>query len=177
MAIYGFWGYDDTCKTLNAVTFFKYLSEMREYRRKYSNIDLKWNVEYEYITTSQVKSILESLIRDEIKDTLMLIDEADVIFPADEFINKDDKKALRFSFQTHKLNDDILYVSHRGKGVNKLLRNSTHKLIVCHKTENNQYIICVDDLQKHGLDNPKVYIREWPELSFKDYDRWQIVKP
>lgn len=177
MAIYGFWGYDDTCKTLNAVTFYRFMTEKRDYIKRYSNINLNWEIDYEYLLTSQVKDLLSCLIKDEIKDVIILIDEADVIFPADEYINKEDKTALRFSFQTHKLGDDIIYVSHRGKGVNKLLRSSTHKLVVCHKTENDIYVICVDDLQKHGLDNPKIYIRENPELSFNDYNRWQVVKP
>lgn len=174
--ITGFWGYDDTCKTLNAVTFFKYMAKTRQYEKKYSNISVV-NEEYMFLTTANVRLLMKKLIPSELKNRLILIDECDVIFPADEYTNKDDKESMRFAYQTHKLNTDIIYVSHRGKGVNKLLRQATHRLVVCHKDEQGKYYVCMDDLQRNGLESPIIYERINPELTFKDYDRWEVVKP
>lgn len=178
MAIYGFWGYDDTCKTLNAVEFVFQLVRDREYDNVYSNIRLYGlPVEYKWLSTSEVRSHMAELIPKEIKNTLYLIDEADVVFPADDYLKQEMKEAMTFTFQTYKLHTDVIYVAHRGKGVNLKLRLATHYLMVCYKSFDGRFFMNTDYIHKFGTEHPVMFERINPELTYGKYNRWEVIKP
>lgn len=172
--IIGIYGYADCGKTLLATAIIKRMLAIRQFTEPVSVISLP-STNARKLSVEEMRRFVLRLVDDEIKHTIVFLDEVDKIFKARDWKDKDQIDAVTNFWQTFKLFDTIIYTAHRGRGTDITLRLATDWLLLP-RIKGNDILFEANDLQHDGIKKPRYYRLNSIDRFFKEYDRWELVK-
>ena len=123
----------------------------------------------------ELREYIGKMVHDGIEHKIIGIDEADRVFPARFWSNKEQSEALIGLWQDVKLNHQIFWVAHEGTGVDLILRETAQVLLM---PEYNRTRDCIEYFIINGL-YKRVYYKEYHHASrdiFPYYDRWKVIR-
>lgn len=172
--------FQDTGKTALAIITIKKLLEIGAKRADgYRQDDVVGNISFldmpeaHSINNTSMKKYIGAMVTKGLKHKIILMDEADRLFPA-RFWNKPDQtETLIGLWQDYKLFNTIITTSHEGTGVDVILRSVA-------QIEMNPYYVPSEDRIYYRVYNATKGIKYTDHVDnvsriFKSYDRWERV--
>jgi len=171
MSTYGIIQTKDVGKTLTAVAMVKYFILERGYdpREVYANFEIRYPGCHA-LTSEGIRQLIGQIMHLGWRHKIIVIDEANTVFPARLWGDKERTKELLSLWQDVKMFHKIIYTSHIGRAVDLLLRQATDFDIIPWIDRQED---CVNLRVINGVDLDKTSICI-PNASsyYKDYNRW-----
>lgn len=176
-------GFQDKGKTATAITLVReyirigkaFGAEGLQYSDVYANLHLINMPGSHSLTNPEMRVFIKSMVTNGICHKILLLDEADRLFPARFWQNREQTDALIGLWQDFKLFNIIIYTAHEGTSVDIVLREVTQ---IEENPEYNPVKDCIDlrvfnalhgIVYEDGIDNIS-------DKAFKYYDRWEAIK-
>ena len=171
-------GFQDKGKTALAVGIVLELCARHgyDYNEVVANIPLMFPVEKPpySITNPQMKKYILDMVTKGLKHKIVLIDEADRVFPARFWQKEGQTEALIGLWQDYKLFNYVIYTAHEGTGVDVILRQVTQMELNPEYDAINDCIYFDIYNQLDGkVDND--CLLNVSKNIFPYYDRWKTV--
>jgi len=170
--IIGLWGYQGSGKTYAGMrlTRWEHLVNGREI---VSNVKIN-DVPGDYLGTKEMREFLKIMVEQEQKNKVVFIDEIDAIAPGRLYSKEEQLDMLLGLWHDEKLDNTIIYTTHKGKGADKIIRDATSVLLL------PKYDKKRDTISIRGCDMRKDinFNAGFNEVSeyFERYNRWALVK-
>jgi len=178
--IIGIRGFQDTGKTALALIYIKtFLRIGALYTNGYRESDVVGNIIFKNmpqafsINNAEMRRYIRAMVEKGLEHKIVLIDEADRIFPARFWQRNEQTETLIGLWQDYKLFNIILYTAHEGTGVDIILREVTQVEVhpdyvgpedaIYHRVYNGVKGVKFDDVAKNV------------SRIFPEYDRWQRI--
>lgn len=141
-----------------------------------ANLHLKIPVEPgpHSLNNLQMRSFVRSMVSKGLKHKIVLLDEADRLFPARFWSQKEQTDALIGLWQDYKLFNYIIYTAHEGTSVDIVLRQVTQIELNPMYDEKNDCIPFVVYNAVDGFVDVDVLDRVSKNI-FPYYDRWEVI--
>lgn len=139
------------------------------------NLGLNWP-NCTCLNNAQMRVYVKKIVKEGVKHKIIIVDEADRVFPARFWHDREQTDALIGLVQDEKLFNHFFWTAHRGSGVDVLLRNATQIEIDVdpgYSAKDDCIYFTVYD-QVDGI----VYDDVAENVSrtlFPDYDRWKVI--
>jgi len=147
-----------------------------EWHEIIANIKLLFPVNPMPVTLNNrdMRDYMRNMVRMGDKHKIILIDEADRVFPARFWQNKEQTDSLIGLWQDYKLFNYVIYTAHRGTGIDVILREVTQIEL---EPEYDQYEDCINFTIYNGMDGvvTEDTLLNVSKNVFPYYDRWALV--
>lgn len=187
--LYGVLGWQDAGKSATAVGIAKELIRYHGYKpwEVIANLCLRWQGSHA-VTNDGMRQIVKAMVQEGVRHKILIIDEADRVFPARFWHQAEQTEALLGLWQDEKLFNHIIYTQHLGKGVDTMMHKATQIQIIpkYHKAADLINLIVINRVDgKVFYQNgeltirPRIYRDQLLNVSkniFPDYDRWEIIR-
>ena len=178
--IIGVRGFQDKGKTaLSLILIKRLLSIGSKYRNGYREADVVGNLKFlkmedaHSINNAQMRLYIKKMVVEGLEHKIVLIDEADRIFPARFWQRNEQTETLIGLWQDYKLFNVVIYTAHEGTGVDLLLREVTQVEIL---PDYDEYNDVIDYRVYNGVKGIKYDDYFYPASGiFPEYDRWQRI--
>lgn len=179
MTIASFRGWQDLGKTALAVGTIRELCLYHGYSfdEVVANINLTFPVSpgCHCIDNTAMRKYVRAMVHKGLKHKIVLIDEADRVFPARFWHDKEQTDALLGLWQDYKLFNYILWTGHLGTSVDITMRQTTQIEIEPHgydeETDSISFTV-YDGLDGIVYDDEALQVSK---LVFPHYNRWDVV--
>ena len=176
--IIGIRGWQDTGKTALAIGIIQELvfNHGYDFNEVVANIHLDFPVDIKphYLENPKMREFIKSVVSRGLKHKIIMLDEADRLFPARFWQNTEQTDALIGLWQDYKLFNYVIWTGHKGTSVDILLRLTTQMELEPSYDQKNDCIpfIIYDGL--HGrVDND--CLLNVSKRIFPYYHRWEVV--
>ncbi len=186
--LYGIETFQDKGKSATAVGIAKWLIQNAGY--KSSDVIANMRIRWPGATTLHNNALRTEIIRmlkERIKHKIVIIDEADRVFPARFWRNADQSDALIGLWQDEKMFLQVIYTQHVTRSSDKLLLGATQIEIVPNyvKEHDTIYLTIINKVDgkiywQNGelVSIPRISHDALIDVSkniFPDYDRWEDI--
>lgn len=177
--IVGIRAFQDTGKTALAVGTIIELCLRHGYGfdEVVANIQLEFPVEQKphCINNQLMKLYIKEMVTKGLKHKIVLLDEADRLFPARFWQQKEQTEALIGLWQDYKLFNYIIYTAHEGTGIDIVLRSVTQIELVPNYDARND---CIPFVIYNAIDGfvDDDCLLDVSKNVFPYYHRWAVVK-
>lgn len=127
-----------------------------------------------YLPNAKMKLFVERLVHTGMKHKIILLDEADRIFPARFWQDRGQSDALIGLWQDYKLFNYIIYTAHKGTSVDILLRQVTQVELEPDYDEKKDCIPHTIFNAMYGYVDSDILLNVSDRI-FPYYDRWEVV--
>lgn len=173
--------FQDKGKTALALKIIKSLIELgAKYPDGYRYADIVANIllpNWEgahSINNNNMRRYIQDMVVRGLEHRIILIDEADRVFPARFWQKPEQTEALIGLWQDYKLFNIVIYTAHEGTGVDIILREVTQIEITPEYIEKSDLVLTT----VYNAIEGRVFRDKVENISsiFPDYDRWEKVK-
>lgn len=128
-----------------------------------------------FLRVAEVIPFLRRMIDADMKHLVVVLDEAERYFPERGYWDKEQSKAVETFWQERKLYLKFLWSAHKGRAVDKILRDSTHiEIIPRYEPEQDAIIAGVLHLDDEEIEYPVIY--DHVSRVFPWYNSWATVR-
>jgi len=142
-----------------------------------ANLHLKLPVENQphSLTNPQMRAYVRQMVTKGLKHKIVLLDEADRLFPARFWSQKEQTDALIGLWQDYKLFNYIIYTAHEGTSVDIVLRQVTQiELRPEYDDKNNCIPFTIYNAVDGFVDSDSLL--NVSKNIFPYYDRWEVIE-
>lgn len=174
--IYGIRGWQDTGKTALAIGVAKELVFRHGYAfdEVVANLSLtRWPGAHS-LTVPEMRLYVRKMVRTGLKHKIIILDEADRLFPARFWHNAEQTEALLGLWQDEKLFNRVIYTSHHGTSIDLMMRQTTQIEL---EPDYDSFNDCIPFRVYNAIDGI-VYddcLLDVSKMIFPDYNRWEVV--
>lgn len=142
-----------------------------------ANLHLKFPVDPppHSLTNPQMRAFVRSMVTKGLKHKVVLMDEADRLFPARFWSQKEQTDALIGLWQDYKLFNYVIYTAHEGTSVDIVLREVTQIELIPEYDEKNDciYFDIINAIDGFTDDDCLLNVSK---NVFPYYDRWEVIE-
>lgn len=172
--------FQDTGKTALAIAIIKHVLKIgQKYHNGFRNEDIVANISLSgfpgahCIDNVRMRRYVKQMVDRGLEHKIILIDEADRVFPARFWQRPEQTDALIGLWQDYKLFNIVLTTAHEGTGMDVILRSVTQIEITPKYDERTDRVY----MMVYNAIVGRVFRTSMDNLSgvFNDYDRWERV--